>query len=355
MTFSVMAERVRFAPQGLFGGGDGALEPLHPRPRRRRDPLPLEVQRRPRRRRGDEHPDARAAADTATSRCAIRRSSAADVEAGPDQPGRARWRLRRAVERPAEIRRAPSPGRPLERLSRRRRYRRHVHRRRARSTRRSGSRVDRQGAVDAGRSVGGLLPRARSRDGGRPGVEIADCRSVLHATTVATNAVITRTGGPAALISTEGFSDVLEIARQIRHDLYDLRTTKPVPLVPRRGRSRSGSGSGSTAPSSCRSTRSPSAARAARLRDSEHPGGRRVPPARLREPGPRGAGRRDPARRGARGRRSRFRARSRPRSGSTRARARPSRTPTSDRSLGRLHRSHRATVSRSAAPAPACG
>ena len=62
---------------------------------------------------------------------------------------------------------------------------------------------------------------------------IGDCRSVLHATTVATNAVITRTGGPAALIATEGFRDVLEIARQIRHELYDLRTTKPVPLVPR--------------------------------------------------------------------------------------------------------------------------
>ena len=65
------------------------------------------------------------------------------------------------------------------------------------------------------------------------GLDITDCRSVLHATTVATNAVITRSGGPAALVATEGFRDVLEIARQIRHDLYDLRTTKPVPLVPR--------------------------------------------------------------------------------------------------------------------------
>ncbi len=65
------------------------------------------------------------------------------------------------------------------------------------------------------------------------GVAIRDCRQVLHATTVGTNAVITRTGGPAALIATDGFRDVLEIARQIRHDLYDLRTTKPVPLVPR--------------------------------------------------------------------------------------------------------------------------
>jgi N-methylhydantoinase A/oxoprolinase/acetone carboxylase beta subunit len=65
------------------------------------------------------------------------------------------------------------------------------------------------------------------------GLDVADCRGFLHATTVATNAVLTRTGGPAALIATEGFRDVLEIARQIRHDLYDLRTTKPEPLVPR--------------------------------------------------------------------------------------------------------------------------
>ena len=72
---------------------------------------------------------------------------------------------------------------------------------------------------------------------------------VLHATTVATNAVITRTGGPAALIATEGFRDVLEIARQIRHDLYDLRTTKPEPLVPRIARAtRSASASATTAP-----------------------------------------------------------------------------------------------------------
>ncbi len=65
------------------------------------------------------------------------------------------------------------------------------------------------------------------------GVQIGACRSVLHATTVATNAVLTRTGGPAALLATDGFRDVLEIARQIRHDLYDLRTTKPLPLVAR--------------------------------------------------------------------------------------------------------------------------
>jgi N-methylhydantoinase A/oxoprolinase/acetone carboxylase beta subunit len=59
-------------------------------------------------------------------------------------------------------------------------------------------------------------------------------RSILHATTVATNAVLERRGAAVALITTAGFRDVLEIGRQIRHELYNLQTEKPVPLAPRR-------------------------------------------------------------------------------------------------------------------------
>jgi N-methylhydantoinase A len=59
-------------------------------------------------------------------------------------------------------------------------------------------------------------------------------QSLIHATTVATNAVIERTGAVAGLLVTEGFRDILEIARQIRHELYNLQTDKPVPLIPRR-------------------------------------------------------------------------------------------------------------------------
>jgi N-methylhydantoinase A len=67
----------------------------------------------------------------------------------------------------------------------------------------------------------------------RGGVNPADFQYMVHATTVATNAMLERRGARVALLTTEGFRDVLEIARQIRHELYNLQTEKPRPLVPR--------------------------------------------------------------------------------------------------------------------------
>lgn len=56
---------------------------------------------------------------------------------------------------------------------------------------------------------------------------------VVHATTIATNAVLERRGARVGLITTDGFRDVLEL-RRIRIPLsYDLRWEKPPPLVPR--------------------------------------------------------------------------------------------------------------------------
>jgi len=52
-------------------------------------------------------------------------------------------------------------------------------------------------------------------------------------TTVGTNALLERRGGKVLLITTEGFEDVLEIARQTRAKLYDLRFQKVPRLVPR--------------------------------------------------------------------------------------------------------------------------
>ncbi|MEL0003860.1 MAG: hydantoinase/oxoprolinase N-terminal domain-containing protein, partial [Rhodospirillales bacterium] len=49
-----------------------------------------------------------------------------------------------------------------------------------------------------------------------------DLEAVLHATTIATNAIIERKGAPTALITTEGFRDVLIIGRQKRYETYDL-------------------------------------------------------------------------------------------------------------------------------------
>ncbi len=57
---------------------------------------------------------------------------------------------------------------------------------------------------------------------------------VIHGTTIATNAVLSRMGlGRAALVTTRGFRDVLAIGRTKRPDLYDISWDKPVPMIPR--------------------------------------------------------------------------------------------------------------------------
>jgi N-methylhydantoinase A len=58
--------------------------------------------------------------------------------------------------------------------------------------------------------------------------------SLAHGTTLVTNAIVERRGAPVGLITTRGFRDVLEIARQNRSHLYRLDLpAKPEPLVPR--------------------------------------------------------------------------------------------------------------------------
>jgi N-methylhydantoinase A len=56
--------------------------------------------------------------------------------------------------------------------------------------------------------------------------------SVVHGSTVATNAVLERKGARTALVTTHGFRDVLAIGRQTRPELYDLFADPPPPLVP---------------------------------------------------------------------------------------------------------------------------
>lgn len=57
-----------------------------------------------------------------------------------------------------------------------------------------------------------------------------------HSMTVSVNALLEETGARTALVTTEGFRDILEIGRQDRPDLYDINVERPVPLVPRRRR-----------------------------------------------------------------------------------------------------------------------
>jgi N-methylhydantoinase A len=60
-----------------------------------------------------------------------------------------------------------------------------------------------------------------------------DIREVIHATTIATNAILEAKGAPTGLITTAGFRDVLEIRRLRMPRLYDLHWEPPQPLVPR--------------------------------------------------------------------------------------------------------------------------
>jgi N-methylhydantoinase A len=64
-------------------------------------------------------------------------------------------------------------------------------------------------------------------------VEGAALAAFAHGMTVATNALLERSGARVALVTTEGFRDVLEIARQNRPALYDLTAGRPPALVPR--------------------------------------------------------------------------------------------------------------------------
>jgi N-methylhydantoinase A len=74
--------------------------------------------------------------------------------------------------------------------------------------------------VERGLSYGGA--------GGR------DVKATVHATTVATNAIIEGKTARVGMLVTRGFRDILEIGRQIRSRLYDVHLQKPAPLVPRR-------------------------------------------------------------------------------------------------------------------------
>jgi N-methylhydantoinase A len=63
-------------------------------------------------------------------------------------------------------------------------------------------------------------------------VEAGAITRIVHATTVATNAVLERKGARIGLITTQGFRDTLAIGREYRYDIYDLNLRMPMPLVP---------------------------------------------------------------------------------------------------------------------------
>jgi N-methylhydantoinase A len=65
------------------------------------------------------------------------------------------------------------------------------------------------------------------------GVAAAEIELIIHGTTLATNSIIERKGARTALITTEGFRDVIAMGNESRYDQYDLNIVLPEPLVPR--------------------------------------------------------------------------------------------------------------------------
>jgi N-methylhydantoinase A len=68
---------------------------------------------------------------------------------------------------------------------------------------------------------------------GQAGVRADRVNTVVHGTTLLTNAIIEGKGARTALLTTEGFRDAVEIAREHRYDMYDIFLELPRPLVPR--------------------------------------------------------------------------------------------------------------------------
>ncbi|NJO37087.1 MAG: hydantoinase/oxoprolinase family protein, partial [Rhizobiales bacterium] len=70
----------------------------------------------------------------------------------------------------------------------------------------------------------------------RAGIDPGAIGQVIHGTTLATNALIERRGAHTALITTEGFRDVIEMRTESRFEQYDLNLKLPEPLLPRQRR-----------------------------------------------------------------------------------------------------------------------
>jgi len=66
------------------------------------------------------------------------------------------------------------------------------------------------------------------------GLDAGNVIRLSHGTTVGTNALIQRKVGKVAVVTNQGFRDLLEIGRQVRPKVYDIHLDFPKPLVPRR-------------------------------------------------------------------------------------------------------------------------
>jgi len=82
--------------------------------------------------------------------------------------------------------------------------------------------------------IGAAVTRVLALAGGKPG----DVERFIHGTTIATNAILEQKGAVTAVLTTDGFEDVLELGRMKRSRMYDLSMDPETPtfLAPRRRR-----------------------------------------------------------------------------------------------------------------------
>ncbi|NDH97603.1 MAG: hydantoinase/oxoprolinase family protein, partial [Actinobacteria bacterium] len=67
-------------------------------------------------------------------------------------------------------------------------------------------------------------------------IDLRDVTQIIHGTTLATNALIERRGAKTALVTTDGFRDVIETRTESRFEQYDLNIVLPTPLIQRADR-----------------------------------------------------------------------------------------------------------------------
>ena len=67
-------------------------------------------------------------------------------------------------------------------------------------------------------------------------IDLRDVTQIIHGTTLATNALIERRGAKTALVTTDGFRDVIETRTESRFEQYDLNIVLPSPLIQRADR-----------------------------------------------------------------------------------------------------------------------
>ena len=159
--------------------------------------------------------------------------------------------------------------------------RRHLHRRRAARRRPARHRPSRRPRPrDQSEGVMAAVERGARRAGAEPG----DVERFVHGMTVGTNALLEGRVARTALLATEGFTDLEELGRQARAELYRLCAGHPPPLVPA-GAARRGARAHRPRRRAARARRGRAAR--ARSRALDVRGGRRLPAVGLPPPGAR--------------------------------------------------------------------